>query len=247
MKNSYCVYMHLCPNGKVYIGMTGRDPDIRFQNGNGYRNNPHFNQAIQKYGWDAIQHSILKCGLNREEAMMLEKSYIAEFQSSDPRYGYNMTYGGESGPKLTDYVKQEISRKLKEYYSTPEHKKEAAERATGHRHSAETRKKMSEAHKNPSDEVRAKMRAASTGRKFPNRIRTPHTELTKRKISEAKKGKHFGGIGKKPKAVLCVETGIVYGSAIEASKILGKDYTSIYKCCCGKRKQAHGYTWRYAI
>lgn len=246
MPGTYCVYKHTCPNGKVYIGLTGRNPKVRFQNGSGYRNNPHFQQAIKKYGWDNIEHSILQSGLDREKAMEAEKAYIAEFQSFDPRFGYNMTYGGESGPKHTEYVKKDISQKLKSYYSTPEHRAEAVKRATGHHHSAETKKKMSEAHKNPNENLREKLRIASAGRKYPNRAGTPHTEQAKKKISETKKGKHFGGTGKASKPVLCIETNIVYESVIAASKSIGKDYTSIYKCCCGKRKQAHGYTWRYA-
>lgn len=245
MDRSYCVYKHTCPNGKVYIGMTGQKPEVRFGRGSGYRNNPHFYQAIQKYGWDQIEHSILQQGLDRETAMAIEKELIANYQSCDHRFGYNMTYGGESGPKLTDYVKKDISDKLKLYYAIPENREKAVRRATGKRHTEETRRKMSESHKNIGDTIRKKLSLSARGRKYPDRIRPPMTEQTKQKISASKKGKHYGGSGRKPKPVLCVETDTIYESITAAGKSIGKECSSIRKCCCGIRNQAHGYHWRY--
>ena len=51
--------MHICPNKKVYIGITSKNVNTRWQNGKGYPNNPYFTNAILKYGWDNIQHIIL--------------------------------------------------------------------------------------------------------------------------------------------------------------------------------------------
>ena len=50
----YVVYKHTCPNGKVYIGMTGLSCDERWQNGFGYSQNQAFFHDIVKYGWDNI-------------------------------------------------------------------------------------------------------------------------------------------------------------------------------------------------
>lgn len=33
----YSVYKYTAPNGKVYIGITGKDPEKRWLNGRGYR------------------------------------------------------------------------------------------------------------------------------------------------------------------------------------------------------------------
>lgn len=55
-------------NNKVYIGITGRNPEIRWANGNGYKYNPHFFYSIQKYGWDGFEHIILDDKLTRDEA-----------------------------------------------------------------------------------------------------------------------------------------------------------------------------------
>lgn len=41
-----CVYMHICPNSKVYIGQA-IDPVSRWNNGNGYINNKEFYSDIK--------------------------------------------------------------------------------------------------------------------------------------------------------------------------------------------------------
>lgn len=50
----------------------------------------------------------------------------------------------------------------------------------------------------------------------------------------------------KPKKVLCVETGIIYPSLMEAGRCIGVGHKSIIKCCQGKRKTTKGYHWQYA-
>lgn len=73
----FCVYKHTAPNGKVYIGITGRNPLARWNGGNGYRNNPHFWNAICKYGWDNIRHEIIMSGLSKEESEQCEIMLIS--------------------------------------------------------------------------------------------------------------------------------------------------------------------------
>ena len=59
--DNYKVYVHVNKiNGKLYIGLTkSKNPNRRWENGNGYRNNILFNRAIQKYGWDSFEHIVL--------------------------------------------------------------------------------------------------------------------------------------------------------------------------------------------
>lgn len=111
MDNNYCVYKHTCPNGKVYIGITGRKPETRWQSGHGYRSNRHFWNAIQKYGWENISHDILLSGLSKEAAGEYEKMYIYFFNSADKEHGYNKTHGGEIGGKPTEETILKISGK----------------------------------------------------------------------------------------------------------------------------------------
>lgn len=47
------------------------------------------------------------------------------------------------------------------------------------------------------------------------------------------------------KKVLCIETGQIYHSAMEAKRCTGVDNTSISMVCNGKRQTAGGYHWKY--
>ena len=91
----YSVYKHECPNGKVYIGITSLPPEERWNKGRGYSNNYHFFNAIIKYGWDNIMHSVLHRGLAQNDAQWIEAQLIAQYHSDNPQYGYNNTVGGE--------------------------------------------------------------------------------------------------------------------------------------------------------
>lgn len=96
MGNKFTVYMHVNKyNGKKYVGITSKNPVERWQNGKGYYKNKHFNDAIKKYGWGAFEHQILFAGTDKETACNLEQWLIAEYKTTDKRYGYNLTTGGE--------------------------------------------------------------------------------------------------------------------------------------------------------
>lgn len=115
----YIVYMHIFPNDKKYIGITCKKPNARWEGGSGYNEShqPIMYNAIQKYGWENVQHKILYQNLTFEEASNIEKELIKKYKTNCRRYGndygYNMTDGGEG--------------------------------TTGHIVSAEGRRKMSEA------------------------------------------------------------------------------------------------------
>ena len=105
-KEYFIVYMHITPNNKKYIGITGRNPLIRWANGNGYIESPYFYNAIKKYGWDKIRHKILIHGLTKEQAIRWEIKLISYYNTTNRKYGYNLTTGGDS-PNFT------ISSRLK--------------------------------------------------------------------------------------------------------------------------------------
>lgn len=86
----YTVYMHVVPNGKVYIGITKTRVNIRWQNGRGYRKQL-FGKAVKKYGWENIEHIIIKSGIETEkEALDIEAELIAKYDSTNPDKGYNV-------------------------------------------------------------------------------------------------------------------------------------------------------------
>ncbi len=121
--SNYCVYMHTCPNGKVYIGLTGIKPKYRWDNGHGYKEQV-FRHAIAKYGWENITHTIIKDGLTLEEANELEAEMISKYKSNDSEFGYNIDNGGNGcGSKSLEHreklrlsnspTKQKLSKKVR--------------------------------------------------------------------------------------------------------------------------------------
>lgn len=143
----YCVYKHTSPNGKVYIGITSRNPLSRWKNGHGYKNNPHFWNAIVKYGWDNFKHEILFDGLTKDEACEKEVELIAKYKSNEYQFGFNRSSGGEfagSGVFKSNATKQKISRSLTGRKMTEEEKRKSAEAHIGLKRSEETKRKMSE-------------------------------------------------------------------------------------------------------
>ena len=115
----FCVYEHVFPNGKRYIGITSKRPEARWESGTGYskEHQPVMYYAIQKYGWDNIEHNILFTNLTEEEAKEKEKELIKKYHTfihDETPMGYNMTLGGEGmlGCKQTEAVRQASRKRL---------------------------------------------------------------------------------------------------------------------------------------
>ena len=89
MENGYTVYRHICPNNKMYIGITRKKPEDRFLNGQGYFDNKKFYKDIKKYGWDNIKHEILFENLSRKLALCIESIYIVFYNTCNECNGYN--------------------------------------------------------------------------------------------------------------------------------------------------------------
>ena len=95
---SYTIYQHIFPDGKQYIGITRRQPEVRWgPGGYHYKNNPPMWKAIQEVGWDNIQHIILETNVSEEEVSKKERQYIKQYDSINPDKGYNRQRGGVSG------------------------------------------------------------------------------------------------------------------------------------------------------
>lgn len=116
--DKYCVYKHTCPNGKVYIGITSRNPKIRWGCGSNYKTQT-FGRAIKKYGWDNIKHEILYEGLSEQEASEIEKALIKEYDATNPECGYNVNAGGTYGNQISEAGRQRLAdykkRPIKQY------------------------------------------------------------------------------------------------------------------------------------
>lgn len=85
-------------NNKVYIGQSidikrrWNDHKIKLKNNNHY--NEHLQKSYNKYGEKYFQYVILS-EATKEKLNELETYYIQKYQSYNPKYGYNQTFGGD--------------------------------------------------------------------------------------------------------------------------------------------------------
>lgn len=93
-ESKYCIYKHTSPNGKSYIGITKNINKRWGENGNGYKKQKKFWNAIKKYGWDNFQHEIIEDNLTLEQACVGEELYIQIYNSI--KNGYNIYPGGNT-------------------------------------------------------------------------------------------------------------------------------------------------------
>jgi len=179
MKNNYTVYIHIFPNKKVYVGITMQTVYKRWKNR--YSNSPFMNNAIQKYGWENIEHKILYEHLTKEEAEQKEIELIKQYKSNQRKFGYNIANGGNHQGKHSEETKQKIKNSGA---SRTFFKKGESSWNKGLKMSSETVEKNRLTHlgKKQSKETREKMSKKHKGHIV--------TEETKRKIQETKK-KHY--------------------------------------------------------
>lgn len=155
----YYIYCHTFPNKKKYVGITRTSPEKRWGKGRNYSTCPLMARAIQKYGWENIEHKVIDTAESKEEAEVKEQHYIKLFMSDQPEFGYNVLPGGDvatnpltdeiryklgngqRGKQRTEEEKSKIGAGVRETFSRPE--------SNGHfgmRHTEETRTKMSSSH-----------------------------------------------------------------------------------------------------
>ena len=159
----YTVYQHRnLKNGKSYIGMTSQEPKYRWNNGNGYKNQPKIWSDIQNSDWNTDwEHNIIGKFEDKQEALNVEEMSIRLFDSTNE--GYNTSAYSSHSCKHSE----ETKRKMSEAHT--------GEKAYwyGKHHSEETKRKMSEANtgekaywygKHFSEEHRKKISQSKGGR-----------------------------------------------------------------------------------
>lgn len=155
LERNYKLYVHIAPNGKKYYGITKQRPKQRWSNGKGYKQNKHFTSAINKYGWDNIEHIVIYDDLTKEEAKELEQYMIQWYNTANPNYGYNISLGGEGGN-----ASEETKRKISEAQKGEKHPN------YGKHLSEETKRKISEAQKGANNVKSKSVICITTGRIF---------------------------------------------------------------------------------
>lgn len=213
----YCVYCHTSPSGKKYFGITKNTRRRWGGNGSGYSRNPHFYNAILKYGWDNFTHEILHDGLSQEDACTLERRYIEAYRTNEFAFGYNRSVGGEN-----PFCGREYSEKEREHRSRM---MKGNKRGLGYRHTEDARRKISEA--------------------GYRRKGKPLTEEQLREVVSHLPPPRYGAENPSSKPVLCVELNIVYPCGKDAAEALNLQRSHISNVCQGKRETTGGYHFRF--
>lgn len=104
----YMVYMLKLVDGRVYIGMTSQRIASRCRK-DGYRGCPSMKEAIDKYGWDSFERSVLLSGLSRKEAEEKERFYIDQYDSTNPSKGFNIALAGNIKGRHSTITRQKMS------------------------------------------------------------------------------------------------------------------------------------------
>lgn len=242
--NNYTVYYHRNKiNNKYYIGITCQKVNQRWRSqGQGYKSQQKFYQAILKYGWENFDHIILYEHLTAEEAGLIEKRLIQQYDSI--KNGYNVELGGNNN-QHSDITKEKIKNAM-----------------TGKKHSKETiqlicEKKQLQAGKKVQC-IETKKIYNSLGEAMRD---TGIDKASIRRVCVGEQGVaggyHWKFIGKnsnenrqakedkRKKAVMCITTNKKYESVSEAARDTNSDPSNIIKVCNGKYKTTNKLQWKW--
>lgn len=226
--NCWTVYRHISPSGKVYIGITSRDPKRRWNCGKSYEHCIKFYAAIQKYGWDNIKHEILFTSLSEERAKKLEIELIRHYKWMS--ISYNLTDGGDGwlGYHHSDATKEKLSL-LNSGENNPMYGKHLSE---------EAKQKLHEQNLGELNPMFGKTHSEEAKQKISQKNKKPKPEGFGDKIRKAR-SKPIEQYDKEGNLIAC------YESSKQAGAALSYDNSSITKCCNGKLAHYKGYIWKY--
>lgn len=214
---------------KKYFGITCQGYKKRWGKGGiNYKGQLVYN-AIEQYGWCNIKHYILFKDLTREEAEQKEIELIARYNTTDRRYGYNVSAGGDTplliGANNPNSIKI-VCINTGEVFETIN---EAADKYNI------CRKCISDCCK---DKQSIAGNHPDTGERMIWQYYDEWLIAPKEHIIDYTKAES-------EKRVVCIETGIIYNNMVEAAKSIKVKRSCISSVCRGKQHTSGGYHWAY--
>jgi len=195
MYSIYCYENKI--NGKIYIGQTYLSLEERYNKT--YKNCTLFNRALKKYGVENFNRWIFGICDTEEQVNQEEIFWIAEMRRILGKENvYNITDGGDLAPSRSPEVAAKIAKSL---IGRPVSEETRKKMSNSHRnngfvpwnkgkknvYSEEVLEKWSYAHSNISEETRTKMSNSQKDREPWNKGKSP-SEETIEKISKSKRG-----------------------------------------------------------
>lgn len=249
-------------NGKCYIGQTV-DPKKRSEcHRRAYNTGviSAFHRAINKYGFDNFEYSILHENKTRKELDILEKTEIENHKSIVP-FGYNLRSGGNASCQHSETIKK-ITASNKDNWSNPKFVSEKMEYYQSKEYSDLLKSKISEkdisirkSWVEKAQETRKRNYAPIKARN--DRIRDVLSFVTKaerKRYHATEEYKALRRANSEPRPVnvsacipvFCITNGIAYISATDAARALSIDQGAISKIIRGDGHSTSGYYFRKA-
>lgn len=143
----YCITNTV--NGKLYFGMTRRNPpNLRWKQHCYYAKsypNKEFKiyRAIRKYGAESFDFTLIYQTKDIDHCKEMERYYISTYNTYQE--GYNMTIGGDGiwGVKMNEKIRKMLSEKAKSRWESEELRKTMSKTKTGMKYSEESKRKRS--------------------------------------------------------------------------------------------------------
>lgn len=191
-------------NNKVYIGQSNKEKDrwrqYKYFGRNPEKTGQYIHRAMAKYGASNFIYEVIAMCATEEYANEAETILIAQYNSRDKQFGYNLAPGGDSPwnrglpteqqPMYGKHHSEESKEKISQgnigkicFPHTDEWKQHMSSIMKGRQLSEDRKQKISDASKNRefTEEQKEKLRVLHLGKK--------HTQTSKDKISAASIGK----------------------------------------------------------
>lgn len=214
--------------GKKYIGQSVNVKDRWMKHISELNNNSHHNSYLQnawnKYGVDDFKFTVLEyCEIDKLDEK--ENYYIELYDTLNRDCGYNLKSGGQSTNHYSEETRKKMSESGKKTYLNPERRELQRINALNQWANPKIKEKISG--------------------KNNYMYGKHHTDETRRKMSEARKGRKPSNRNTTP--VFCIELNKLFEDATEAGKELLIDGSAILKVCRGERKTCGGYHWEFSM
>jgi GIY-YIG catalytic domain./NUMOD3 motif. len=270
----YCVYCLTSPDGKKYFGVSSREAEERWKNGNGYKGNNRLNEAIMESSFAEFKKEIIASNLYRDDAEKLEAELIKEYDTRNPEKGFNIKEGGLKDEY--DVYLLTFPDGMRYVGMTSRSVEERWENGNGYRNNVRLAKAIKEV---GFENIKKEHFAYALNRGSAERIETGLIEHfdcanpekgynrakgalnergwhlsdeTKRKLSATLTGRKLSEETRKrmseaheKKRVVCIDTGEIFNGVREAATCKEISPSGIVRACKGKQQKTAGYKWAY--
>lgn len=258
--NFSCIYLWTNKvNNKKYVGQT-QNMGMRFKKYKQGDFNPYMKKAINKYGLNNFEITILEQNIDLNLLDEKEQYWMDYYKSYNKDYGYNLCRQASSTREVvrSEETRNKMSKAAIERFSL------SGGTWKGRKHSEETKKEMSkiasQLHSNYPEKWENRRKFSEkekedTSNFFKEYWNThehsfkgkKHTDITKQKMSELAKGQPRNRRKRKVSCYSMEDKYIcTYDSISQAAQTIGhpNGVSSISSCIKGRKKSMYGYKWK---